>query len=274
MLKQRVITALILAPAVLGLVLYLSPAHFAWFIAAVVALGAWEWAQFCGCQNPLQRVVYAVAVVLGLYISAMLPASWVLSAAMLWWLFAMWLIVRFPAASDLWRPPLVRALLGLLVLVPFWQALVVLRQASFVPAPEFTALWLILYVLLLVWIADIGAYFSGRAWGKAKLAPRVSPGKSWAGVWGGLVLVLAYAFAVSQYLSLSLLYSLVFILVSLVVAVVSVVGDLNESMFKRVSGLKDSSQLLPGHGGILDRIDSLTAAVPVFTFLLMLFAWV
>jgi phosphatidate cytidylyltransferase len=273
-LKQRVITGVILAPIVLALVLLLSPAYFAWFVAAVVALGAWEWAQFCPCHSQLQRVLYAAAVLVAVYLSALLPEHWVLGLSMSWWLLALVLIVRFPDSARFWSTPLVRALIGLLVLVPLWQALVLLRQAVFSPAPEFTALWLILYVLVLVWIADIGAYFAGKAWGRTKLAPKVSPGKSWAGFWGGLVLVMLYAGVVTQWLALEWVTGLTFIAVSAVVGVLSVVGDLNESMFKRVVGLKDSSQLLPGHGGILDRIDSLTAAVPVFTFLLLLFAWV
>lgn len=274
MLKQRVITGVILAPIVLACVLLLNPQHFGWFVAFVVAVGAWEWAQFSGMRCQIQRVAYGAALVFSLYLSSFVPVNAVLGLALLWWCAVIVMVMTFPRSSALWQMPVVSGLIGFLVLVPLWHALVFLRTAEFKAAPQFNTLWLICYVLLLVWIADIGAYFAGKAWGKAKLAPRVSPGKSWAGVWGGLAAVALYASVVSQVLTLPLALGLTFIAVSLVVAVISIVGDLNESMFKRVSGLKDSSNLLPGHGGILDRIDSLTAAVPVFACLLLLFGWV
>jgi phosphatidate cytidylyltransferase len=122
-------------------------------------------------------------------------------------------------------------------------------------------------------VADIGAYFAGRAFGKAKLAPRVSPGKSWAGVWGGLAAVAVFAVVVSQAASAPLEQTLLLVIASLVTGFVSVLGDLLESMLKRFRGIKDSSQLLPGHGGIMDRIDSLTAAIPVFALIITQLGW-
>lgn len=274
MLKQRVITGVILAPIVLACIFLLNPQHFGWFIAAVVALAAWEWAQFCGMRCQFQRIGYAAFALLVISGTTYAPVDWLLGLALVWWCAVIVMVMTFPRSATLWRSPVVSGLIGLLVLVPLWHALVFLRVAEFTAAPQFHTLWLICYVLILVWIADIGAYFAGKAWGQAKLAPRVSPGKSWAGAWGGLVAVALYALVVSQVLNFSLALALTFVAVSLVVAIISIVGDLNESMFKRVSGLKDSSSLLPGHGGILDRIDSLTAAVPVFACLLLLFGWV
>lgn len=274
MLKQRVITGVILAPIVLACIFLLNPQHFGWFIAAVVALAGWEWAQFCGMRCQFQRLGYAAGALFAIYGTTFAPVDWLLGLALVWWCAVIVMVMTFPRSSALWRSPWVSGLFGLLVLVPLWHALVFLRVAEFTAAPQFHTLWLICYVLILVWIADIGAYFAGKAWGQAKLAPRVSPGKSWAGAWGGLVAVALYALVVSQVLELPLTMVLTFVVVSLVVAIISIVGDLNESMFKRVSGLKDSSNLLPGHGGILDRIDSLTAAVPVFACLLLLFGWV
>lgn len=274
MLKQRVITGVILAPLVLACILLLQPDQFGWFIAAVVAVGAWEWAQFCGMRCQFQRIGYAAFSLFVIYGTTYAPVDWLLGLAMVWWCAVIVMVMNFPRSAALWRSPVVSGLIGVLVLVPMWHALVLLRVSEFTTAPQFHSLWLICYVLILVWIADIGAYFAGRAWGQAKLAPRVSPGKSWAGVWGGLAAVALYALIVTQVLVLPLGLGLTFIMVSLVVASISIVGDLNESMFKRVSGLKDSSNLLPGHGGILDRIDSLTAAVPVFAFLLLLFGWI
>jgi phosphatidate cytidylyltransferase len=132
---------------------------------------------------------------------------------------------------------------------------------------------LILSLMLLVWGADIGAYFFGRAFGKRKLAPRVSPGKSWAGFFGGLFTSVCIAAGLALYLQVPVSQLFVVLLCAAVVVLFSVVGDLTESMFKRQMGIKDSSQLLPGHGGVLDRIDSLTAAAPVFALLLLLSGW-
>lgn len=156
--------------------------------------------------------------------------------------------------------------IGLLILLPAWQALVQLKQW-----PQGN--WLIVAVMVLVWAADIGAYFSGKALGRRKLAPQVSPGKSWEGLVGGLITSLLITLAVGLYRGWSPRELVLALLGAAVVVVISVVGDLTESMFKRSSGIKDSSQLLPGHGGVMDRIDSLTAAVPVFTVLLWLAGW-
>ena len=133
---------------------------------------------------------------------------------------------------------------------------------------------LILYILLLVWAADIGAYFTGRAWGKSKLAPNVSPGKSWAGAWGGVSAAMILGVITSYLMGLNLVMTIQFLVITALTAFISIIGDLTESMFKRTRGIKDSSALLPGHGGVMDRIDSLLAAIPVFVFLLMSIGWV
>lgn len=133
--------------------------------------------------------------------------------------------------------------------------------------------WLILSVMVLVWSADIGAYFSGKAFGKRKLAPKVSPGKSWEGVYGGLAVSLGITAAVGVSRDWTVAQFIAGLLGAAVIVFISVIGDLTESMFKRQSGVKDSSNLLPGHGGVLDRIDSLTAAIPVFAVLLWAADW-
>jgi len=156
-------------------------------------------------------------------------------------------------------------LIGLLILLPAWQGLVFIKQ---LPLGN----WLIMAVMVLVWGADIGAYFSGKAFGKRKLAPQVSPGKSWEGVYGGLALSLVITAVVGLVRDWTLGQMILGLLGAAIVVFISVVGDLTESMFKRQSGIKDSSNLLPGHGGVLDRIDSLTAAIPVFAVLLWMAA--
>ncbi|AFP30097.1 phosphatidate cytidylyltransferase [Marinobacter sp. BSs20148] len=273
MLKTRIITALILAPIAIGGVFFLPPVGFAIFTAALIALGAWEWANMSGLIEQPARVGYSAAVLLLLAALYTMTAQGVLWLALLWWLVGFGFVASYPKNSARWGSVPARAAMGLLVLVPAWVGLNYLRNGEFKFALTDNNLLLILYVFTLVWVADIGAYFSGRKFGNAKLAPRVSPGKSWAGVWGGLAAVAVFALVVSQTLGAGAGQSVALIIVSVVTAAVSVLGDLFESMLKRFRGIKDSSRLLPGHGGIMDRIDSLTAAIPIFTLLVIQFGW-
>ena len=268
MLKQRIITALILLPIALGGFFLLDGWPFALFIGAVVTLGAWEWARLAGLSAQPQRVAYAVLVAALLYVAYLVPslAPWLLGAAVLWWLLATLLVLNYPDSSRYWGGLSGKLLIGLLILLPAWQGLVQLKQW-----PQANAL--IIAVMVLVWGADIGAYFAGKAFGKRKLAPRVSPGKSWEGFFGGLAASLLITLAVGLQQGWQTSGLLLALAGALLVVAASVIGDLTESMFKRQSGIKDSSNLLPGHGGVLDRIDSLTAAIPLFAVLLWLAGW-
>jgi len=272
-LKTRIITALILAPIAIGGVFFLPPVGFAIFTAALIALGAWEWANMAGLTTQPTRVCYSAAVLLVLAALYAITAQGVLWLALFWWLAGFGLVAYYPKGSARWGSVPARAAMGLLVLVPAWVGLNYLRSGEFKFALTDNNLLLILYVFALVWVADIGAYFSGRKFGKAKLAPRVSPGKSWAGVWGGLTAVAVFSLVVGQTLGAGAGQTVALIIISVVTAAVSVLGDLFESMFKRFRGIKDSSRLLPGHGGIMDRIDSLTAAIPIFTLLVIQLGW-
>ena len=273
MLKTRIITALILAPIAIGGIFFLPPLGFALFTAAIITLGAWEWANLSGIEGQGGRVVYAAVTAAILYGLLNVPAVAVLWPALVWWFIGFLLVRGYPAGSDQWGSVPVRAAMGLLVLVPAWVGLNHLRTGGLDFGLVDNSLWAILYVFCVVWVADIGAYFAGRAFGKAKLAPRVSPGKSWAGVWGGLVAVGVFAVIVSLLASADGLDTVLLVLASLFTGLVSVLGDLLESMLKRFRGIKDSSQLLPGHGGILDRIDSLTVAIPVFALIVTQLGW-
>ena len=268
MLKQRIITALILLPIALGGFFLLQGADFALFIGLVVSLGAWEWARLAGLEAQPLRLAYAAVIAGALMVLHLMPdlAPWVLGASVIWWGLATWLVLTYPRSSELWASAACRLLIGVLVLLPAWQGLILLKHWSM-------GNWLILSVMVLVWAADIGAYFAGRAFGKRKLAPQVSPGKSWEGVYGGLAVSLAIVVAVGLYRDWSLGQVLSGVLGGALVVMASVIGDLTESMFKRRSGIKDSSNLLPGHGGVLDRIDSLTAAIPLFAVLLWAAEW-
>ncbi|MDH4567784.1 phosphatidate cytidylyltransferase [Pseudomonas sp. BN414] len=268
MLKQRVITALVLLPIALAGFFWLDGGAFALFIGAVVSLGAWEWARLAGFASQPQRVAYGLLVAALLYGLYLVPAlaPLVLILGVLWWGAATVFVLGYPETSRYWGGTSGKLLIGLLILLPAWQGLVLFKQWPL-------ANWLILAVMVLVWAADIGAYFSGKAFGKRKLAPQVSPGKSWEGLIGGLLASLLITAGVGFYRGWVGSELLLALAGAALVVMISVVGDLTESMFKRQSGIKDSSNLLPGHGGVLDRIDSLTAAIPLFAVLLWASGW-
>lgn len=268
MLKQRIITALILAPIAIAGIFLLPRLEFALFIGLFITAAAWEWGNLAGFEGA-GRVIYAALIALLLPGAWFLPPLWILAVGAVWWLLAFFLVIRYPAAVDLWASRWVRCLIGVVLLVPGWSGLLVLKSG-----PDSN--YLILLLFFLIWGADIGAYFAGRAFGDRKLAPRVSPGKSWAGFYGGLALALAIAVAMSVWFGKPDLVSgrgVVFLLACALVVMISVLGDLAESMFKRHRGIKDASNLLPGHGGVLDRIDSLLSAGPVFALFILVYGW-
>lgn len=273
MLKTRIITALILAPLAVGGIFFLPPLGFALFTGMAITIGAWEWGNMAGLTGQPGRLIYGACVAAVLFALLHIDAVGVLWLALVWWAICFLLVRQYPGGTQLWQSIPVRAIMGFLVLVPAWVGLNHLRTGSFQFGDVANNLLLILYVFCIVWVADIGAYFAGRAFGKSKLAPRVSPGKSWAGVWGGLFAVGVLAVVVGQLADAPMQSTLLLLLASLITGAVSVLGDLLESMMKRYRGIKDSSQLLPGHGGILDRIDSLTAAIPVFALLVTQLGW-
>lgn len=258
MLRQRVVTAALLIPLVLAGLFGLTGGAFALFTGAVVLLSAWEWANLAGFERTAARLGYvlalAVLMVAGWH-SGAAHAAWPLWLSAIGWSINLYWVARYPECREQWHAPPMRLAMGLWVLLPCWIGFIQLRASGIE--------WL-LYVLLLVWLADIGAYFAGRRFGRRKLAPRVSPGKSWEGVYGGLVAVALLALSFSGWAESAFGEKVWLILATLLVALISVLGDLFESMLKRLRGLKDSGNLLPGHGGVLDRIDSLTAAVPLF----------
>ena len=276
MLKQRVITALVLLAILLPALFYPSPVPFALVALLLIAAGGWEWARLNG-YGPLSALGAGFVCVLlcgmswdmGL-LDKPLPLLWRLAGAA-WVLLGAWLL-RGGVAGWPRIPRSVRLAGGVLAL---WLAWLAVAQARFMGI-EF-----LLSVLLLVWVADIGAYFAGKGFGgrfsKSKLAPSISPGKSWEGVWGGMVGVLLLcgvwllldSTGQSLYARLAAQYGLAFTLLSMIfLAAFSVVGDLVESLIKRSAGVKDSSGLLPGHGGVLDRVDALLPVLPLSMMLL------
>lgn len=280
MLKQRVITALILAPLALFGILFLPLLGFEIFIAVVMGMGAWEWANMSGIKALPAKSIYASFIFfLCLYLSYLLPTEliwyqgrlnslyqYILSVAAIWWAISLAMILAYPKYSALWRTSkAIRCIFGALTLIPTWVAVISLRTSLYDIDPLYGAS-LIFYVLGIVWAADVGAFFIGVKFGRHKLRPNVSPGKTLEGLLGGIGASSAIiAFAAMHY-QVDPGRIWLHILVGGLTVGVSALGDLNESMFKRCAGIKDSGTLLPGHGGIMDRIDSLTAAFPVFAF--------
>ncbi len=268
MLRQRIITGIIIAPIALAGVFLLPPGEFALFVGAVLTVAAWEWANFAGLSG-VMRFVYAAMIAAAMFGIYFLPPVPVLLAGLLWWTIALVLVLGYPGFDELWGNKAVIVIIGFVVLLPGFSALNATQQF---PQSDF----LICLLFFLIWGADIGAYFSGRAFGRRKLAPRVSPGKSWAGFFGGIATSGVIAALMALYQGSPVLMSrtgLAYLAVCMGIAVVSVLGDLTISMFKRHRDIKDSSNLLPGHGGFLDRIDSLLSASPVFALYLLFASW-
>ncbi len=262
-LRQRVLTAVVLVPAAVAAILWLPNLGFALVTGAVVLVGGWEWSRLAGWTDSVTRLAYLLGLAVVLLAAALLLQAGgldvLLALGVAWWLLALGLVVRYQRTGRGLTPsPGLRALAGDLTLVPAWGALVALHgQEAHGPV------W-VLALAALVWLADIGAFFVGRRWGRRKLAVRVSPGKSWEGVAGGGLAALAGAVAAIVLAREPVDQVPVLIALVVVTVAASVLGDLTESLFKRDAGLKDSGGLLPGHGGVLDRIDSLLAAAPVF----------
>jgi len=265
MLLQRVITALVLLPPVLATLWFGSTPLVGAVFGAAAMVAVLEWGTLTGVRRagagPGAIVCYVGAAAALTALAVWLREStmpWVLViGTCAWWLLVLSWIARYPVGFDESHPPRwLNAGAGLLV-VPGTIAAVTLLHG----APD-GALRL-LFAFVLVWAADVGAYFAGRALGRRKLAPNVSPGKTWEGVFGGLTLSLLIAAVAGTWLfHLQGTAWLPFLLLCVAVVLLSIVGDLGESLLKRQVGVKDSGTLLPGHGGVLDRVDSLLAALP------------
>lgn len=284
MLKQRIITAVVLAPLALAGILFLPIEGFKLAVAGVICLGAYEWANMSGITARIFKGWFTVfvAVILGVLIIAVDAESiwlqgqlhpiysFILWISAIWWTASLFMILAYPRYSDIWKNSIpIRAFFGVLTLIPTWVAIVMLRTSLYEVTPVYGAS-LLFYVLGIVWAADIGAFFVGVKFGKHKLRPNVSPGKSVEGLIGGVVASFAIiAFAAMHYQFEASRIG-VHVAIGIITVAVSALGDLNESMIKRCAGIKDSGKLLPGHGGVMDRIDSLTAAFPIFAFCYMM----
>jgi phosphatidate cytidylyltransferase len=264
MSKARIITALLLIPIVIAAVFFLPPLSFLSLAMLVILLAAWEWARLSGLEHALSKGLYLALLATALLGAIFVPIYIIIAIGIIWWLFALFLLIAYPKASSWWGQSLaIKLIMGFLVLMPCWIGFIILQ--GFSPA-------VLMFCIFLIWAVDSAAYFVGKKWGTHKLAPTISPGKTYEGLIGGFL-----AAAIMSGIGFLILdipqgrWWLFFIMCLFGGGLITLFGDLFESMFKRRSNVKDSGALLPGHGGILDRIDSMTTAIPFFAVLLPFF---
>ena len=272
MFKQRVITAIALVLGLLALLFNLNPLNFSLIVALIVLLAGWEWGNLMGLESKRHKFSYIALLALTIATAALsldlfgtlnisLGQTLCLIASVLWAVVFLW-IQGYPSSAILWSPRPILGLLGLALLTITWVAIALIIHQPHGP-------WLLLFAFAVVALADVGGYVAGNLFGKHKLAPLVSPGKTWEGFFGGIllqcILIASMASFMPEKITTVMLVALV-----IPVSLYSVLGDLFESMIKRHGGVKDSGNILPGHGGVLDRIDGLIAALPLFALLFLL----
>lgn len=265
MLKERVITAIFLVTLVLACLFLADPIYWRALISVAVLIGFWEWLRFCAISKPLSKMIsYCLfGGVFHLLQTPYLPSSIVVPVVCLLWIGL--LFFTMTSRLEFFHNQIVKLLVGITILASAGSIIIELKYLDHGP------LWILCFMVS-VWAADVGAYFVGRRFGKTKLAPKVSPGKTVEGLFGGVALMLFVFIPVLFYL-FSLKAALLLLITVTFTALVSVGGDLFESKMKRFSGFKDSSQILPGHGGVLDRIDSLLSGAPFFALGLILLGY-
>lgn len=262
MLRQRILTAVILGGMIVGGVVYLPTYILGLFLAAVVFIAAWEWATCVGLHTRLQKISYALTILLcSLGCLELLDDRGyllIILAALVWWNVAIFLVATYQNNNHmvLLSMPL-KAFIGGIILVPCWLSFLLIHSHT-------SGIELALFLLILIWLADTAAYFSGKRFARVKLLSKVSPGKSREGVYGALIMTFLWALAYAYYDHMQFIHAIFFIVLAQLTVCFSILGDLVESMFKRMVYIKDSGNILPGHGGVLDRIDSLTSATPIF----------
>lgn len=271
MLKQRLLTALVLALFLTGVIFFLPTIYFSLIIGCGILLGAREWLRLANLQGGASSFVFMALILAGmllswwLYTNQISALQWIFVLALLWWCLAfLWLAFASSQVVLTSLPRLIRMGIGFLILVPSWLALTVMHgHETYGPAFVF------FFLFVTSW-ADSGAYFMGRKFGRTKLAPVISPGKTWEGVAGGFVAVAVVVIIGCLIMQMTFSQFYWILAVSFIIVPFCIVGDLTESLVKRQAQVKDSGQLLPGHGGMLDRIDSVVAAAPVFMLSLLL----
>jgi phosphatidate cytidylyltransferase len=268
MLKQRVITAIILAPLIIALIFLTRASVFATLLGLIFLLGMWEWTRMAGVRSRLQRglLLFGYLVLFALSWHVCKSSWWWLPvlAGLAWWLLALaWLAHHRFAAEPTRAHAALKLLAGAMVVVPAWCAVVVMHGDMADPHTGHGHWWVLFFALIVV-AADIGAYTAGRRWGRVKLAPTISPGKTREGVYGALVCSGIVGLVGGALLKVPVDRLPAIVALALLTVLFSIIGDLFESLVKRHAGVKDSGALFPGHGGVFDRMDSIVAALPIF----------
>ncbi|MDH5434042.1 MAG: phosphatidate cytidylyltransferase [Gammaproteobacteria bacterium] len=290
-MTKRILTALVLLPFAIALFFYFNLNYFSATVAVIIYLGAIEWAKLAGIKSQNQQTIYATVLSL-VNVGLLLLTPWsntiswffisetasqvysvVLHLAILGILLGIIIVWIYSTPQKWWTRFALRPILGFIMLPGFLIALIGIRSRAFDIDFNYGS-QLLLMMFCMVWAADIGAYFTGKIFGKHKLAPVVSPNKTWQGAFGGVIFSVGAAFLGMELIGLSVDNIYLFAVVSFLIAVISVYGDLFESALKRHEGIKDSSNLLPGHGGILDRLDSSIFVAPVFFLSFSWFGWI
>ena len=268
MLLQRILTAVPLAVLSVWFILTQSSDALFYALLLVVFIAGWEWAQLAGLNSVVSRILYALVVLGVTYLSyGLLEKEYLLwfkllmAAAFFWWVFVIYRMSTSDPKMPSDASSLLKIFTGFLILIPPVLALVYIHQSTD------GAHWL-LYSLVIVWIADSGAYFSGRRYGKTKLAVKISPGKTVEGLYGAVMATTIYTFMAALFFELDVMQTVILLIIGFFATLISVAGDLYISLLKRERGVKDSGSILPGHGGVLDRIDSITSSAPFFALFL------
>lgn len=276
-LNFRFISSIILIPLIIYIIFLPSIDTFGYFIILISTLAFWEWTQFISLKKNISKITISFSFGILLLIIQNLFQNikkykekifYILHISIIWWIFAIILVLTFPKSSKIWCKSLIlKTIFGILTILPFYCSVFFLKKINY--HQNNTGKTLLLYVIMLVWSTDIGSYFSGYFFGKKKLAKKLSPKKTIEGVIGGFILSIIFYFLFTFVFKI-ITFSKKILFYSIIVIIMSIFGDLTESMFKRQSKINNSGNLIPGHGGILDRIDSLTAAIPIFTELIFI----
>ncbi|WMY97121.1 MAG: phosphatidate cytidylyltransferase [Arsenophonus sp.] len=280
--NTRIISAVTLIPLFIFFIFLLPLDVFGYVLIFIIAFTVWEWCQFFGWIKPVKRIIFSIVFcisLLGLQLSFQDLTKltkepliiYILCIGLIWWIFATILLITFPFSARIWSDSMIlKILFCIFSILPFYSGSLLIRSINYVINP-FVGSWLILYIIFLVWSIDIGGYFFGYFFGKYKLAEKISPAKTIEGMLGGIVTAGVIGYLFNFYFP-NLLISKN-LLINCIIIFSAILGDLTESMFKRQSGIKNTSNLIPGHGGVLDRIDSSIAAITIFAGL-MLFCFI
>ena len=267
MLLQRILTAIPLAALASWLIFFQSSEVLFYAFLVVTFIAGWEWSRLSGMAQPMLRGLYALVITLStwaldtLNLTNPLVIKIVLGLSVVWWIYVLYrMSTRSPAAASDQLAPF-KVVIGFVTLIPAVLAL------KHIHAQADGSVWLF-YIISIIWVADIGAYFTGKRFGRTKLAPLVSPGKTREGLYGAVLATSLYSIAAAVYFELQIIQTVMLLIIAFFATLLSVIGDLFISVLKRERGVKDSGSILPGHGGVLDRIDSITSSAPFFVVLL------